>query len=99
MKSHIERIDEVDRLLRRMQRVDSFIRNGQFISANREVRNIISDCSDDNLDLLFYLKRISGFLAPVVNAYGETVRVMDILKKDRKSIIASALESDDGNNE
>ena len=94
MKSVVERIDEIGELLGRMQRLDAFIRNGQFINAYRDACHILSDIGEDELhsEIRMRLKRLIGFLSNIVNAHSELAGAKTALQAQRVAILKEASE-------
>jgi len=99
-KDKIDTLETVDGIISIVQRVNSCLRSGQFILADRDVNNVLGQLkamdeakltsigSYVNVrDLMQHLKRTSVFLQDIVSAYGENDSSLDMMRQGRKALI------------
>jgi len=93
MQKEIDQLALMDSVFISLYKIDSCIRNGQFITAHREIHKIISDIGDPNdlglYDVVSHLNRTLVFLQEAVDAYSENQKTMEALKRIRRSIFES----------
>jgi hypothetical protein len=78
-----------DRLSNSLAKIDSSIRNGQFIYANREANKLLSEIKNGKIDvgkeyadrLLSSLKRTILFLRPIVDVYSQNQSSIEIARR------------------
>ena len=93
MKSHVEKLEFLDNALSASQRIDSYVRNGQFVNAHREIGKLVSEIESDAGEdpeigeMLMYLRRTDAFLQDAINAYCENQRVMEICRDGRRNVL------------
>jgi hypothetical protein len=95
MDDNIQALDEISKITSRIQRIDGYIRNGQFVSANREARSILAEIKKEEgyggqkirAEIKMHMKRLVGFLAPVVSAHSEAEKLFDMLKREREVVL------------
>jgi hypothetical protein len=81
-----------DYVIRSLMKVDSSIRNGQFLYAHREANKLLAelirkeyDIEDDLInEIESSIKRTILFLRPVIAAYAQNQSSLDIVKRSSK---------------
>ena len=96
----LDLLDRIDKIASTLQRIDSCLRNGQFVLASRELGTLSADLNSMGVDrmaemdryfsvqdILHHLKRTGGFLQDIILAYGENNRTLDLVRRGRKAFL------------
>jgi hypothetical protein len=102
----LDLLDDIEKIISTLQRIDSCLRNGQFVLAAREIGNLSTDMGsmgDDKLaemsrhlnvqEVLQHLKRTGGFLQDIILAYGENNKTRDLVRRGRRAFLDSIRET------
>jgi 3-methyladenine DNA glycosylase Tag len=79
-----------DHIIRSLTKIDASIRNGQFVYAHRESNKLLSELKKNqyemNGDVLAMLqsslKRTILFIHPIIEAYAQNQKSLDIVRKN-----------------
>ena len=89
MPNDTEHLEAMDAAFISLHKIDSCIRNGQFVSAYREIHNVLAKIEETpELGIIrTHLNKTLALLQGTVDAYSENQRTMDALKKERRSML------------
>jgi len=104
----LDLLDDIEKIVSSLQRIDSCLRNGQFVLAARDIGNLSASISCmkaeklaemgrylDVEEMLQHLKRTGSFLQDILLAYGENNKTRDLVRRGRKALLDRMKEAGD----